>query len=234
MEVSCFIPAWNEERLIGSTVLRLDEVLRASAEGHEIIVVDDASTDNTARVVEALGMPHVRVALNDRGPSFRENLGRALLSGQGRVLMLVDADLAIAPEHVPLVLQAVRSEADVAVGSRYLPESKTTRSLGRTVISHAYNATLRTFLGSTLRDHQCGLKAFRREVIAEVLPQMRADPEFRRGWFWDAEVLLRAHWAGRRVKEVPVRWSDRPDSRARIWTQYRIVPWIFRLFRDKP
>jgi putative flippase GtrA len=81
----------------------------------------------------------------------------------------------------------------------------------REVISRAYNRLLRTALRARFSDAQCGFKAVRADLAADLLPDVRDD-----GWFFDTELLVVAQRRGLRIHEVPVDWVDDPDSRVRI------------------
>jgi glycosyltransferase involved in cell wall biosynthesis len=233
LEISCFVPAYNEERLIAHNASILDGVLDEACRSHEIVVVDDTSTDRTVAEVEALANPRVEVLAANGGPSFRENLGRAMEKGSGDVVMFVDADMAVDPDSIRRVLARITGGADIAVGSRYLRDSNATRELPRRVMSVAYNRFLQVIFRSPIQDHQCGLKAFRRPVLQALLPEMRAGADQRRAWFWDAELLLRALWRGYRVEEVPVTWVCRPDSHFMVSRQLHILPYAFGLLSER-
>jgi hypothetical protein len=111
----------------------------------------------------------------------------------------------------PLVASVLSGYAEIAVGSRLLPGSRTTRGPKRELISRTYNRLLRVVLGARFRDAQCGFKAVRRDVAAALVPEV-AD----QGWFFDTELLIRAERHGLRVVELPVEWVDDPDSRVDI------------------
>ena len=70
---------------------------------------------------------------------------------------------------------------------------------------------LRAVLGSKVRDHQCGFKAFRREPLLKLLDEVEAGH-----WFWDTELLVRAQRRGYRVKEIPVLWRSGRDTKVRL------------------
>ena len=115
--------------------------------------------------------------------------------------------------HLPELIGTVaEGRADVAVGSCLLPESRTTRGWKRELISRTYNRLLRVGLGLRARDAQCGFKAISRRAAQALLPQVK-DP----GFFFDTELLVLAQRGGWRVRELPVRWVDDPDSRVRLW-----------------
>ncbi len=234
LELACYIPAYNEARLIASVVAPLAKTLAAQVGSFELVVVDDHSSDDSADRVRALALPGVRVVRSERGPSFRENLARNMIQGSAKILMFVDADMGPNPATLQAMLAALADGADLVVGNRYHPQLATRRRVGRRVMSHAYNGFLRTAFSSKIQDHQCGLKAFRADVLRRLVTQMAPDPDFQRGWFWDAELLVRAQWAGLRIAEVAVDPDTRQDSRAMLSTQYAILPWVLRLLAARP
>jgi hypothetical protein len=111
-----------------------------------------------------------------------------------------------------LLMPLLEGHADIAIGSRLAPGADVTRGLKRELISRCYNILLRTTLGVGFSDAQCGFKAGRREVIVPLLELVEDD-----GWFFDTELLYRAHRSRYALHEVPVRWVEDPDSRVDIF-----------------
>ena len=133
----------------------------------------------------------------------------------------MDVDLATDLDALlPLVAPLVSGHSDVAIGTRLAPASYVVRGPRREFISRVYNRMLRTFLGVKFSDAQCGFKAVRTDRVRELLPLV-ADEE----WFFDTELLVVAERAGLRIHEVPVDWTDDPDSRvdvpATAWADIR-------------
>jgi putative flippase GtrA len=101
--------------------------------------------------------------------------------------------------------------SDVAIGTRLARGSRVRRGPRREVISRGYNLLLHATLGTSFSDAQCGFKAIRRDQARELLPRTQDG-----GWFFDTELLVLAERAGLRIHEVPVDWTDDPDSRVNI------------------
>ncbi|PSQ10845.1 glycosyl transferase, partial [Halobacteriales archaeon QS_7_69_60] len=133
---------------------------------------------------------------------------------------------------------SVRREGyDVATGSRRMPGNEQERDPERGVASTGFNALVRLFLRSPMYDHQCGFKAFDREVLFDLLTDVEDDH-----WFWDTEVLVRAQRAGYDVREFPVKWEPKGDTTVdlvrdvfgmgsqilRLWWQVTVSPRIDR------
>jgi putative flippase GtrA len=108
---------------------------------------------------------------------------------------------------LPLVAPLVSGHSDVAIGTRLARGSRVLRGPKREFISRSYNLLLRTILGVSFSDAQCGFKAVRRDVADRLLPLVEDN-----NWFFDTELLVLAQRAGLRIHEVPVDWTDDPGT----------------------
>ncbi len=162
---------------------------------------------------EAQGAPAVTVRVMSRDAAGRGGALRAAwLDSGAEVVSYMDVDLSTDLACLPALLAPLkRGEADLAVGSRLLPGSRTTRGWRREVLSRGYNHLLRAALGLRAADAQCGFKALTRAAARALLPGVKDE-----GWFFDTELLWRAQREGWRVVEVPVRWVDSPTSTVRL------------------
>jgi uncharacterized protein (TIRG00374 family) len=215
-EVSVVLPAYNEEGTIEETV---EVTLRTLASflpagSYEVVVAEDGCEDRTPAVAGRLAREHepVRHVHSDERQGRGGALEHAFRESRGGTLAYFDTDLATDMTHLEELVESVRSEGyDLATGSRWLPDSEADRPAKRGVPSLGYNGLVRLMLRSRLQDHQCGFKAFDRETLFALLGDVEDDH-----WFWDTEVLVRAQRAGYRVKEFPVGWEPRTDSKVNI------------------
>ncbi|HJK38115.1 MAG TPA: glycosyltransferase, partial [Methanocorpusculum sp.] len=159
--------------------------------------------------------PRVRLLHSDERQGRGRALNRALAESNGEIFCYYDVDLATDIKHLPELLTRIEDGADIATGSRLMPESKIIRSGDREFASRSYNTLVRLFLGSCLRDHQCGFKAYRADVLRELVPKIRAPH-----WFWDTESVVLAQRAGLRVDEFPVVWTQGPGTTVRFKDVY--------------
>ncbi|HET8766761.1 MAG TPA: bifunctional glycosyltransferase family 2/GtrA family protein, partial [Pedococcus sp.] len=178
-----------------------------------ITVADNASTDGTAAVARGLAAELPGVALVELEQKGR---GRALkqvwLASDAPILAYMDVDLSTDLDALwPLVAPLMSGHSDLAIGSRLARGARVVRGVKREVISRCYNLVLRGALGARFSDAQCGFKAIRADVAAELLPMVQ-DPT----WFFDTELLVLAERSGLRIHEVPVDWYDDPDSRVDV------------------
>ncbi|PSP27748.1 glycosyl transferase [Halobacteriales archaeon QH_2_65_14] len=213
VEVSVVLPAYNEaETLAGTVETTLSTLASFLPPGtYEVIIAEDGCDDRTPEIADELAAKHEAV----RHVHSDDRLGRggaleyAFEQAAGETLVYFDTDLATDMRHLEELVESVRSgEYDVATGSRWLPDSDADRPAKRGVPSFGYNALVRLLLRSHLQDHQCGFKAFDRETLGALLADVEDDH-----WFWDTEVLVRAQRAGYAVKEFPVEWESKDDSK---------------------
>ncbi|MCZ7475153.1 MULTISPECIES: dolichyl-phosphate beta-glucosyltransferase [unclassified Micromonospora] len=208
------VPVYNEEADLGPCVRRLHAHLTAHFPyPFRITVADNASVDGTPAVARALAdeLPEVGVLRLDekgRGRALRA----AWSASPAPVLAYMDVDLSTdLAALLPLVAPLISGHSDLAIGTRLARTSRVVRGTKREVISRGYNLLLRGALAARFSDAQCGFKAIRADVAAELLPLVRDT-----GWFFDTELLVLAQRAGLRIHEVPVDWVDDPDSRVDI------------------
>jgi glycosyltransferase involved in cell wall biosynthesis len=117
---------------------------------------------------------------------------------------------------------------DLAIGSRLLDPALTERGFKRETISRGYNLLVRAVFRTRFSDAQCGFKAITRRAAAELLPLIEDD-----AWFMDTELLVLAEKLGYRIFDLPVRWTDDPDSRVQLWsTALADIKGLMRLRRN--
>jgi len=213
--IDIVVPVFNEERDLGPSVRRLRAFLDAGGLPYDtrITIADNASTDGTLPVARQLaaelaGVVVVHLPAKGRGGA----LNTVWSASDADVLAYLDVDLSTdLAALLPLVSALVSGHSDVAIGSRLARGARVVRGPKREFISRCYNLILRTVLQARFSDAQCGFKAVRADVARELLPLVRDT-----GWFFDTELLVLAERAGLRIYEVPVDWTDDPDSRVDI------------------
>lgn len=168
MNISVVIPLFNEEESLQELFLWIKKVADANSLSYEVIFVDDGSTDASWQVVETLAKTYDTV----KGIKFRRNYGKspALYCGfeaaQGDVVITMDADLQDSPDEIPeLYSMIVNDGYDLVSGwkkKRYDPV------FSKNLPSKLFNATARKVSGVKLHDFNCGLKAYRKDVVKSI------------------------------------------------------------------
>lgn len=200
LAVSVIIPAYNEESGIADALRRLLKVLDVTDRTYEILVVSDGSTDETVRIARSVDHPNVSVIeySPNRGKGYAQALG--VEQTQYPIVVFMDGDLDLDPSVIPSYLDLIESgAADGVVGSKVHPESVVDYPWSRRLISRAFHNLTRLLIGLDLGDTQTGLKAFRRDVMAEVAGQCHSQ-----GFAFDLEMLCRLNDRGARIVEAPV------------------------------
>ncbi len=204
--VSVVLPAYNEADKLENAVAKISQTLKEDGIPCEIIIAEDGSIDGTAEKAEELAQKYsyVRHIHREKRLGRGAALNNAFRESNGQVLVYMDLDLATDLKSLKPLVDAILIEGfDVSTGSRMLPESKVERSLRRSISSKSYNFLVRHMLGSKVRDHQCGFKAFKKEAVLALIGEVEAAH-----WFWDTEILVRAQRHGFRVKEIAVEWTS--------------------------
>jgi len=167
MDISVVVPLFNEDESLPELTAWIDKVMVENNFTYEIVLVDDGSTDQSWAVIESLRLQNSAI----KGIKFRRNYGKsaALNVGfeatQGDVVITMDADLQDSPDEIPELYRRIKEEKlDLISGwkkKRYDPITKT-------VPTKLFNAATRKMSGIELNDFNCGLKAYRSDVIKTI------------------------------------------------------------------
>lgn len=167
MDLSVVIPVFNEEESIPELAEWIRKVCRTSGLSHEIIFVDDGSTDASWKVISGLGMANPET----KGIRFRRNYGKAaalhtgFMEAAGEVVITMDSDLQDSPDEIPGLVKMIREEGfDLVSGWK----KKRHDPFVKRITSRFYNTTARFSSGIKLHDFNCGLKAYRQEVVKSI------------------------------------------------------------------
>lgn len=213
------IPVLNEEAELEPNVRRILSFIDSedlSKHKFRIVIADNGSTDSTYAIADRLSK-----ALPGRVASIRlekRGVGLALktswTASEADIVGYMDLDLATDLSHLRDVVKAFESsECDILYGSRLHKHSKVIgRPLKREITSRVFNMLLKFYLGVSFSDGMCGFKFMKREVF----PKLYAGGATSDNWFFSTELLTVAEWSGLRIRELPVKWTDSPDSRAKI------------------
>jgi glycosyltransferase involved in cell wall biosynthesis len=200
---SIVIPAYNEEGTIDRAVMRTLELSDV-----EVIISDDGSTDRTSDVASRLAKQEKVMLVSGERRGKGAAIKRGLEVANGDLLGFLDADLSAHPRTLPGLFKEIEKGADVVIGSRDLHGSiiPIKQPLYRRFMGAVYRTFTRWLFNIDIRDFQCGLKVFRREVWENI--EVKTD-----GFAFDTEFLVKAHKKGYKIKEVPITWQNFPRSR---------------------
>jgi glycosyltransferase AglD len=229
IQVSVVFPAYNEAEYLEPAIEKTVQALKNFTQSYEIIIAEDGSTDGTAELSEELAQKtqKIRHIHGEKRLGRGKALNNAFKQCRGRIFVYMDLDIATDLKHLKTLVDAIVFEGyDFATGSRMLPESKVERTLRRSLSSKSYNFLVRKMLGSKIRDHQCGFKAFKREPTLQIIDEVQA-----RHWFWDTEILVRAARKGYKIKEIPVEWKSGRKTKVNLLKDsYNMGKQVFKLW----
>ena len=224
------VPVLNEEKDLAPNIQELHRFLTNFLGSYEwrIVIADNGSTDSTPDIAKSLTEQNSRIAymrLEQRGRG--RALSRAWMESSADIVGYMDLDLSTDLGALPDLVEAISAgECDVAVGSRLRKGAEVIgRPFKREVISRAYSLIFRSMFLTGFRDAQCGFKALSARAAGELVPLVQDT-----GWFFDTELLILAGKNGYQIKELPVKWTDNPDSRVKIiGTAYEDIKGLLRL-----
>jgi dolichyl-phosphate beta-glucosyltransferase len=211
--LSVIVPAYNEERRLPATLEKLQAYFARQSFSHEILVVDNGSTDRTAELVRerARRIPSLRLlAASTRGKGAAVRTG--MLRAAGKFRFLCDADLSVPVEEFERFYPPLLEDTDIAIGSREAAGSRRyNEPVHRHFTGRVFSLAVERLVMRGFQDTQCGFKCFRDSVAEDLFSRQRFD-----GWSFDVEVLYLARRRGYRIREVPVSWYYQSDSRIRL------------------
>src|SRR5258708_18033315 len=211
--LSIIIPAYNEAERIPKTLIDMDKRLENASYSYEILVVNDASTDNTAEIVANMASMVRNLKLIDipdncgKGGTVR----RGMLLATGQVRLFTDADNSTSIDQFDQMMPFFKEGYDVVIGSRTVRGAKLDppESIYRQIPGKLGNLLIQALLLPGIWDTQCGFKAFTEDAAKKIFELSRIN-----GWGFDVEVLSLAKHMGYKIKEVPVRWAN--DTRSHV------------------
>ncbi len=210
MRLSVVVPAYNAALRLPATLARLEAHLSGKAGGHEILVVDDGSTDGTAEIARRAGGA-VRVLRHEPNRGKGYAVRRGMLAATGERRLMSDADLSTPIEELARLEAEIDRGFDVAIGSRAVAGARieVRQPAYREAMGRLFNRVVQALLLPGLADTQCGFKLFTAAAAESAFGACRLD-----GFSFDAEALYVARRRGLRIAEVPIVWRN--DAATRV------------------
>ena len=209
------VPAYNEELRIGATLGRILGYLGGRGATFEVLVVDDGSRDGTRALVEGLSASEPRLRLIALGENRGKGMAvrRGVLEATGDWILFSDADLSAPIEEVEKLAAALGNGSAIAIGSRSARGARigVHQPWYRELMGKTFNLLVRLLAIRGIVDTQCGFKCFTRESARAIFSRTRIDR-----FAFDVEALVVARRLGFSIAEVPIEWSNEPNSRVGV------------------
>lgn len=211
--LSIIIPAYNEESRLPSTLEQVFRFLQTQSYTHEVLVVENGSTDQTYQVAQEFAAQHPGfLALHEDGRGKGRAVRRGMLEACGEYRFMCDADLSMPIDQIVRFFPPALTGADLVIASREAPGAmRFDEPLYRHLGGRFVNLMIRLFALPGLRDTQCGFKCFHR-LAAEDLFRCQT----MHGWSFDVELLYIARLRGYLIVELPIPWYFSAESKVNV------------------
>jgi len=228
VNVDIVIPVLNEQEALPVCIARLQNYISENIDQKcNIIIADNGSNDDTPKVSKHLvseyeNIKYIRIPERGRGLALKTVWSKS----ESDIVCYMDVDLSTDLKALPILVDRLESNYDIAIGSRLSKTSEVSnRSFQRELTSRGYNFLLKIFFFNKFHDAQCGFKGLRTSTAKKILPLIKDNK-----WFFDTELLLIAEKSGFEIANIPVQWTDDKDSRVNVVkTIIEDLKGIFRL-----
>lgn len=212
-EITVVVACYMEEGHLRDSIAQLTATLEQMGRSHELVFIEDKSTDATAAIVRELcdGHPHRRAVYHPQNVGRGGTVAEGFQLARGRIVGFLDIDLEVHCRYLPDVIRAIDDGADGATAYRHYRVGWHPHAWLRHVLSQGYRWLFRMMFDVPFRDPETGFKFFRRDKILPVVARTEDV-----GWFWDSEIMILAHEAGLRVVEVPTHFERRADKASTV------------------
>jgi dolichyl-phosphate beta-glucosyltransferase len=226
--LSVIIPAYNEEKRIGNTLLSIDHYLSKQDYSYEIIVVNDGSTDKTAQIVRKFTNLVKNLKLIDN----QENHGKGwvvrqgMLAAQGKYRIYVDADNAISIDQIEGFWPYLKQGYDLVIGSIEVKGAKVEERAAwyRRLLGKWSKYLIRLLTIWEIHDSQRAFKLFPAKVAEEIFSRQTIER-----WGFDFEILVIAKKLGYKIKELPVTWINPGESKVTLKSYWRTLKELLKV-----
>jgi dolichyl-phosphate beta-glucosyltransferase len=230
MYLTIVIPAYNEEKRLRPTLESLKFYLSKKDFEYEVIVVNNNSTDGTARLVLDFQKHFPQLKLfNEVNKGKGHAVRRGIMAGRGEYRLFMDADNSTTIDHIESMMPHFEKGYDVVIASLAVEGSKVVHGgaepLWRVVLGKLGNKFIQVFAVWGINDTQRGFKIFSARAADAIFPLLTIF-----GWGFDVEVLALAKKFGFKIKEAPITWNNDPDSKVNAWAYPQVLMQTLKVF----
>ena len=226
-KISVIIPTYNEEANIITLLNETHRVLSLAGISHELIIVDDASKDNTRAEIKKLAqtIPEITLIERDNERGLASAMVKGYNAAKGQYLGAMDADLAHDPKHLPMMVGLLDTDtADLIIGSRYLPESQFFgKPLINKIASVVGQLVIKLLLNMSVNDTSNNYRVFKKEIWEVIKDRLHPD-----GNIMLTEIIYQAQKNNYRLKEIPIIYQERRIGKSKL----NILAETIRFFKN--
>jgi glycosyltransferase involved in cell wall biosynthesis len=215
--LSVIIPAFNEEQRLPNTLEQVLAHLQDQPYRSEILVIENASQDNTYQVAKQFAQDHnsadlpiqvIREPQRGKGHAVK----RGIFAASGEYRFMCDADLSMPVTEINRFFPPELEDFDISIASREAPGAvRYNEPAYRHFVGRIFNTLIRVLALPELNDTQCGFKCFKAAIAEDLFRDLDIT-----GWSFDVEILYLAQRRGHRIVEIPIPWYYNPDSHIRV------------------
>lgn len=213
MDISIVIPAYNEEKRIEESLIKIIDYCKNNFEKYEIIVIDDCSKDRTNEIVTKYEDSNLRILKNEVNKGKGYSVKRGILEAKYPLVLFTDSDLATPIEELKGFIKYINQGYDVVIASRNMKGSdiKVKQPFYRQMMGQAFPLLVSLIALRGFNDTQCGFKLFKTDKAKRIV-QLQTFERFS----FDVELLFIAKKLGYKIKEAPVVWIDKGGSKVNL------------------
>lgn len=231
--LSLVVPSYNESGVLYKNIEKALIYFFNKGYVFEIIVVDDGSLDSTRELISEMAKEHpvIKFISNTQNMGKGFSVKNGVLAAQGEYILFSDADFSTPIEELETLMPNFVQGYDLVIGSRAMKDSKIILKQAwlRQSMGRIFNQLARLLGLANINDTQCGFKCFKKEAARRIFSLQRLN-----GFCFDVEILYIAKKLGFKIKEIPVSWSNRPDSRvAVLMDSLDMLVDLFRIRRNE-
>jgi glycosyltransferase involved in cell wall biosynthesis len=218
------LPTYNEEKVLEVNTLKVFNFCQEKIKNYDwqILIADNGSSDQTPEIAKKLSRGNEKIIYfhlkqKGRGFALKESWSKKYPAD---FYAYMDVDLSSDLNALPLLIEALENNYQLATGSRLKTGHKTQRSFKRELMSRTYNFLLKIFFQPSFKDAQCGFKVITKEIAEKILPQIKNN-----NWFFDTEMFILAEKAGYKIKEIPIEWLEKRQAQRKSTVNVMATAW---------
>ncbi|MEI6832067.1 MAG: glycosyltransferase [Candidatus Omnitrophota bacterium] len=223
--LSVVVPAYNEEKIIETSIKALNTKLAAICDDYEIILVDDGSIDRTPEIAALLSskLEFLKIIRNTQNQGIGTCLRKGFAAVSKELVLYIDADMPFDYDEISKAIIALDlAQADLVVGLRI---NRREESVLRYICSIVYNLLMKTVFHLKLADINCAFKLMKRDVLANLSLKLR-------GSCISVELLAKANYLGYKISQVKLYYYPRKDTKSRLFKLHIIFQDLFEIFKN--